>query len=98
MLELDAPERTTQDYEGPTMRSNIEVILETPIDMADVEVVPSGDGPQPGDLAPAAAPEPAHPADDRRAVVGAAKTTATRAGSARPKTASRRRPKQGAEP
>ncbi|EGB07026.1 hypothetical protein AURANDRAFT_59154 [Aureococcus anophagefferens] len=61
-------------------------------------VVPSGDGPQPGDLAPAAAPEPAHPADDRRAVVGAAKTTATRAGSARPKTASRRRPKQGAEP
>jgi len=98
VLELDAPERTTQDYEGPTMRSNIEVILETPIDMADVEVVPSGDGPQPGDLAPAAAPEPAHPADDRRAVVGAAKTTATRAGSARPKTASRRRPKQGAEP
>ncbi|KAH8095724.1 hypothetical protein JL720_3047 [Aureococcus anophagefferens] len=96
VLELDAPERTTQDYEGPTMRSNIEVILETPIDMADVEVVPSGDGPQPGDLAPAAAPEPAHPADDRRAVVGAAKTAAT--GSARPKTASRRRPKQGAEP
>ncbi|KAH8057559.1 hypothetical protein JL722_6640 [Aureococcus anophagefferens] len=96
VLELDAPERTTQDYEGPTMRSNIEVILETPIDMADVEVVPSGDGPQPGDLAPAAAPEPAHPADDRRAVVGAAKTTAAR-GSA-PKTASRRRPKQGAEP
>ncbi|KAH8051155.1 hypothetical protein JL722_10851 [Aureococcus anophagefferens] len=50
---------------------------------------------EPGDLAPAAAPEPAHPADDRRAVVGAAKTAA-----AAPATQDREPPppKQGAEP
>lgn len=41
-MELDAPARTTQDYEGPDMRSNIEVILETPIDQPDLEVTPSG--------------------------------------------------------
>ena len=41
VLELDPSERTTQDYDGPQMHSNIQVILETSIDQQDPEVQPS---------------------------------------------------------
>ena len=107
VLELDGAERTTQDYEGPTMRSNIEVILETPIDQADIEVVPSGelaenDKPPQESSANANNNNANDPqttqdgagATDRRSVIGeSTNKTASRTGSARPKTASRRRPK-----
>ena len=42
LLDLENIERTTQDYEGPDMRSHCEVILKTPLDAEDVYVEGAG--------------------------------------------------------
>jgi len=42
LLDLENIERTTQDYEGPDMRSHCEVILKTPLDAEDMYVEGAG--------------------------------------------------------
>jgi len=103
-MDLDMPERTTQEYEGPQMVSRVQPALEMPIDAEDEEVQFSVDN---NITSPYLQYTPEETVDgaggggggaDRTSRPKTSKSKTNKSKSARPATASRSRRRQSAAP
>ncbi len=93
-MELDMPEKTTQEFEGPGMQSRVENILTIQINADDGEdIVPVDDHalshPATQAAAPAAAPEPSAAAGEKKSSKSSSKSKQREAEDVPAETSSR---------